>query len=126
MGPFVFIGTHRINEGKREEFKKDCRELVELVKREEPRLISFSIFFNEDETEVSVIQVHPDADSMMFHMQVAQEHITQSAEEQLVTKDIQIYGPPNDAVTRMIRELTQSGAPLIVKPNIYAGFTRSP
>jgi hypothetical protein len=41
------------------------RELVELVKREEPRLIPFSVFFNEDVTEVSVVQVHPDADSML-------------------------------------------------------------
>jgi len=43
----------------------------------------------------------------------------------LVTKDIQIYGPPNDAVLGMITEMSQSGVPLIVKPNHLGGVTRS-
>jgi hypothetical protein len=29
--PFIFIGTHRIKEGKSEEFKTDALDLVKLV-----------------------------------------------------------------------------------------------
>jgi quinol monooxygenase YgiN len=123
--PFIFIGTHRIAEGKLDEFKRDCQELVEVVERNEPQLLSFNFYFSEDETEVSVVQVHPDADSMLLHVQVAREHITEAAEEQLITKDIQIFGPPNDAVLAMIEQLSQSGVPLIVKPEHFAGFTRA-
>ena len=36
-----------------------------------------------------------------------------------------MYGTPNDAVLGMIRELSQAGVPLIVKPNHLGGFTRS-
>ena len=122
--PFIFIGTHRIAEGKLDEFKRDCQQLVEVVERNEPQLLSFNFYFNEDESEVSVVQVHPDADSMLFHMQVAREHITEAAEEQLVTKDIQVFGSPNEAVLGMIEQLSQSGVPLIVKPKHFAGFTR--
>ena len=122
--PFIFIGTHRIADGKLEEFKRDCHELVTVVEREEPRLLAFNFYFNEDETEVTVVQVHPDADSMVFHMQVAREHITASTEDQLETKEIQIFGPPNEVVTGMIQQLTQAGAPLSVKPKHFAGFTR--
>ena len=92
-GPFIFIGTHRIADGKLEAFKKDAEALVQLVREHEPQMISFNFFFNEDETEVSVVQVHPDADSMLTHMQVAHEHISEATEDLLVTKDIQIYGP---------------------------------
>jgi quinol monooxygenase YgiN len=79
-GPFVFIGTHRIAAGQLEAFKKDARALVQLVREREPQLLSFNFFFNEDETEVSVVQVHPDAASMLTHMQVAREHITEATE----------------------------------------------
>ena len=122
--PFIFIGTHRIADGKLEEFKRDCRELVSVVEREETRLLAFNFYFNDDESAVTVVQVHPDADSMLFHMQVAREHITASTEDQLVTKEIQIFGAPNEAVTGMIEQLTQAGVPLSVKPNHFAGFTR--
>jgi quinol monooxygenase YgiN len=91
--PFIFIGTHQIAEGKLDEFKRDCQQLVEVVERNEPQLLSFNFYFSEDESEVSVVQVHPDADSMLLHMQLAREHITGAAEEQLVTKDIQVFWP---------------------------------
>ena len=123
--PFIFIGTHTIREGKLEDFKKSCGELVELAEANEPRLIAFNLYANEDETEVTVVLVHPDADSMLLHMQVAHEHIEKATEELLDTRDFQIYGPPNDAVLGMIRELSQAGVPLIVKPNHLGGFTRS-
>ena len=74
-GPFIFIGTHRIADGKLEAFKKDANALVQLVQEGEPQLIAFNFFFSEDETEVSVVQVHPDADSMLTHMEVARQRI---------------------------------------------------
>jgi hypothetical protein len=58
-------------------------------------------------------------------MQVVREHITHASDEQLVTKDIQIYGTPNDMVLGMIKELSQSGVPIRVKPNHHAGFIAS-
>jgi hypothetical protein len=123
--PFVFIGTHRIAEGQLEAFKKDAHALVKLVQEREPQLLSFNFFLNEDETEVSVVQLHPDAASMLTHMQVAQEHITEATETLLITKDIQVYGATNEAVVGMINQLTQAGVPISVKPNHLDGFTRS-
>ena len=123
-GPFVFVGTHRIREGQVEAFKQDARELVQIVQKQEPQLLSFNFFLNEEETEVTVVQVHPDADSMLTHMQVAHEHITDAAENRLDNKDIQIYGPSNEAVTGMIAQLSQAGVPIAAKPVHLGGFTR--
>ena len=87
-------------------------------------MLSFHFFLNEDETEVSLVQVHPDADSMLTHMQVASEHITEATEDLLSTKDIQVFGPSNEAVDGMIAQMTQSGVPIRVKPLHLGGFTR--
>ena len=124
-GPFIFIGTHRIADGKLEAFKEDARALVQIVLEHEPQMIAFNFFFNEDKTEVSVVQVHPDADSMLTHMKVAREHISDATEDLLVTKDIQIYGPTNEAVVGMITQLTQAEVPVTVKAVHFDGFTRT-
>jgi hypothetical protein len=123
-GPFIFVGTHRIKEGKLEEFKMDALALASVVEEREPRMIAFNFFFDEDESEATVVQVHADADSMLTHMQVAREHITKGTEELLETKRIEIYGPPNDAVLGMITQLSQEGVPVVAKPRHLGGFTR--
>ena len=123
---FIFIGTHTIGEGKLEDFKKSCGELLEVVEANEPRLIAFNLYANEDETEVSVVQVHPDADSMLFHMQVARDHISEAYQSVLEkTKRIDVYGKPSDTALEMIRQLAESEVPLSVKANHLGGFTRS-
>jgi len=75
--PFIFIGTHSIREGKLQNLKQYEQELVALVEANEPRLIAFHIFVNEDGTQATTIQVHPDAASMAFHMQVIGQKISE-------------------------------------------------
>ncbi len=125
--PFTYIGTYKLKEGKLEAFEQTCGELVEFIEANEPRMIAFNIYANEEGTDVSVVQVHPDAASMLFHMQLLQEHIASAYDEDSpldVTTSNQIYGTPSEAVLEMIREF-DPGVPLIVKPHPLGGFTRS-
>jgi quinol monooxygenase YgiN len=86
-----FSCTHRVKDGKLQDFEKSFGELVEAVEANEPRLIAFNGYVNDEGTEVAVVQVHPDAASMELHMQVAREHITHAYEELLdETTSIQI------------------------------------
>jgi pimeloyl-ACP methyl ester carboxylesterase/quinol monooxygenase YgiN len=124
--PFIFIGTHTLREGKLEDFKEACRELVEVVEANEPRLIAFNIYVNEDGTEATIVQVHPDPDSMLFHMQVAREHISEAYQSVLEkTQRIDVYGKLSDTVLEMIRQLAGSEIPLTLKTHHLGGFTRS-
>jgi hypothetical protein len=126
--PFIFIGTHRLKAGKLEAFKKSCVGLAEFVESNEPRMIAFNVYASEDGTEVSIVQVHPDADSMLFHMRLLREHITSAYEEEGsldATTSVQIYGTPSEAVLEMIKGFNAEGVPLIVKPHPLGGFTRS-
>jgi hypothetical protein len=68
--PLIFVSTWKIREGRLEGYKQFVKELIEHIQMKEPQLIAFNMYFNEDETEMTSIQVHPDAASMDFHMQV--------------------------------------------------------
>ena len=125
--PFIVIGTHRLQEGKLGDFEQAWKELVEVVESNEPRMISFNAFANEEGTEVTVVQVHPDGFSMEHHVHVVREHITQAYEDLLEeTTSIQIFGELSDTARGMIEHFAGSGVALSVKPGPLGGFTRSP
>ena len=124
--PFIFIGTYTLREGKLQDFKQQWLELLEMVEAKEPRLIAFNAYVNEDGTELTIVQVHPDADSMGFHMQVVRDHISEAHQSVVEkTERIDIYGNPSDTVLEMIRQVAESEAPLNVKAHHLGGFTRS-
>ena len=125
-GPFIFIGTHRLKDGKLADYEAAWNELVAVVEAKEPQMISFNSYANDEGTEVAVVQVHPDASSMELHMQVVREHITQAYEDLLEeTTSIQVYGELSDAARGMMEHLAGSGVALTVKPSALGGFTRS-
>jgi hypothetical protein len=58
--------------------RKRIAELVDFVETNEPRMIAFHAYLDQDGKRLSIVQVHPDADSMLFHMQVARDHISEA------------------------------------------------
>ena len=123
--PFIFIGTHTIKEGKLEDFKEHFREFSKFIEANEPRLIHFALYINDDGTEVSVVQVHPDEDSMAFHMQVAGEHFAQAYEFLDSTKSIQIYGTSSGALVEQMKQVSSQGVAVMAKTE-FTGFNRLP
>lgn len=122
--PFIFIGTYAIKEGKLEDFKQYLRPFIDLLEVNEPRLLAFNVYINQDGTEATFVQVHPDAASMDFHMQVAREHIERASGEFLgASTSIQVYGKPSDTVLEMTRQLAGAGVPLSVMADHLGGFT---
>jgi hypothetical protein len=63
-GPFIFIATNRLKPGKLADEKKRVPGLVDFIEANEPQLLAFNEYASEDGTEVAVVQIHPDADSM--------------------------------------------------------------
>jgi len=124
-GPFVFIATNKLREGKLEQERRRVPDLVEWIAANEPRLIAFNEYANEDGTEVGVVQVHPDAESMEFHMKVVAERAARAYAETLeATTGIQVYGEPSRAVLEMLDRQAGAGVPMIVKRHRLGGFTR--
>jgi len=125
-GPFIFIATNRLKEGKLEEERRRVPGLVEFVEENEPRLIAFNEYANEEGTEVAVIQVHEDAQSMAYHMKTVAKRAARAYAETLeATTSIQVYGTPSDAVLEMLSRQAGAGVPLVVKRHHLGGFTRA-
>jgi hypothetical protein len=129
--PLIFITTITLKEGKLEDFKHYSEQMGKFVQENEPRIIHFEQYINEDGTEMTGVQIHPDEDSMAFHMQVAGERMAQAYEFIEAIKSLQIYGEPSDAFVEQMKlsgsAMTASGQgyPVIVKSK-FAGFNRLP
>ena len=123
--PLIVISTFRVKEGKREQLEQYYKKVIALVEANEPRIVAFHGFINEDGTEMANIQVHPDTASMEFHMQVLRENWDDTFAEYSQIYDnisIEYYGvPPASALEMEI----ESERGLSIKPVHVAGFTRS-
>jgi quinol monooxygenase YgiN len=124
--PFIFVGTHRIKEGQLDAYIEYFREFVEFVKENEPRLIVFEGYVNEEGTRMTIVQVHPDAESMEFHMQTIGKHVGEAYDRFLDgTERIDVYGVPRGGAVAMINQLAIMDEPLNISARPVAGFTRS-
>jgi quinol monooxygenase YgiN len=123
--PFIFIGTHKVKPGKLEEFKAwFANYIATTVEPNEPRLLSFEAYANPEANVVTVVQVHPDAESMVHHMEVISEHIATAYVDFLEPESKrQIYGTPRAGVLELIQQAAgDEEAPTSQEP--FAGFTR--
>ena len=128
--PFIFIGTHKIKPGKREAFKTYFATFSsDVVEPAEPRLHCFYGYAAPDSDYVTVVQVHPDADSMATHMKVGIEHFADAYAEYLETEStMQIYGNLTEDLIRTITAAAQTdgdGSSVTIREP-FAGFDRLP
>ena len=69
-GPFIFIATNRLRDGALEHERRRVSELSGFIQEHEPRLIAFNEYASANGTQVGVVQVHPDVESMVFHLKL--------------------------------------------------------
>lgn len=123
--PFIFIATNQLRVGKLAAERERASELSAFIESSEPQLLAFNEYASEDGAEVSVVQVHPDAASMEFHMETVAERAARAYAETLeATTSIQVYGEPSPAVLEMLRRQAGAGVPMTIRRQHLAGFTR--
>ena len=128
--PFIFIGTHKIKPGKGSAFKQYFAHFSsDVVEPAEPRLHSFYGYAAPDSAYVTVVQVHPDADSMTTHMNVGKDHFAAAYAEYLEAEsNLQIYGNLTEDLIQTISAAAQtdgdSSSVTIREP--FTGFDRLP
>jgi quinol monooxygenase YgiN len=123
--PFIFIGTHKVKPGKLEEFEAWFANYIDTtVEPNEPRLLLFEAYTDHKANVVTVVQVHPDAESMVHHMEVITDHVTTAYANFLERESqYQIYGTPRAGVLELVQQMDGSDeAPTSQEP--FAGFTR--
>src|SRR5437764_14664858 len=98
-GPLVYVGTTKIKAGKLEEMRKSLAELIDFVETNEPRMIAFHGFLDDDGEKLTIVHVHPDSASMEFHMEVAAKHFATAFDyiEAIISE--QYFGQDSDGLT---------------------------
>jgi quinol monooxygenase YgiN len=122
--PIVYIDTSEIRDGVLEELKRAISELVEFVEANEPRLIAYNVYIEENGTRMTVVHVHHNSASLEFHMKVAGPAFPKFAQfVELLTIDI--YGKLSDHLLEQVRQKARmlgNGAVLVHES--YVGFAR--
>lgn len=131
-GPLILVTTAKIKEGRLEDYKRFVRKSLESFEAREPRPIAMNVFLNEDETEMTSIQIHPDADSVDLHLEVLDQVLGEDMAEWVDRADfleierIEIYGAPSAKLIAADQRWVDSGVMTrSIKPVHVAGFTRS-
>ena len=121
----MYVDTSDVREGALEELKPAMKELVDFVQANEPRIIAYNVYLSDDGSRMTVVHVHPDSESLEYHMEVAGPVFRRFVE--LVTlSSIHIYGEPSEKVLRQSHEKARMlGRDAVVADSLHAGFTRS-
>lgn len=116
----TFVGTYALPEGRFGEWDAAIRDMVDFVKANTPRLVSFDIYVNEERSEATSIYVHPDAESFAEHMRVAATRIDAGAQMVSVVR-IEVYGDPGKQTVARLHQISQASNhfPISVKSHYY-------
>lgn len=122
--PIVIIDSSEISKGKLENLKVSMNELVKFVKANEPKIIAYNVYINEEGTIMTVFQVHPDSESVEFHMKVAGPAFSKFVDFINMLR-IDIYGKPSHGLMgRMQLKAKMLGSGIVVVHELHAGFDR--
>jgi hypothetical protein len=120
----VVVDTSEISEGKLDELRRAVAELAEFVEANEADPFSYQVFFTDDGGWMTVLQVHPDSESMERHMEIAGPVFARFA-DLLVLKTIDIYGSPSEKVLEQLRRKAELlGTATVTVHDREAGFSR--
>jgi hypothetical protein len=122
----VYIDHSEVRQGKLDELKAALKGLAGFVEENEPQILAYQVYFNEDETQVHVLHVHHDAASLAFHMEVGGPAFAPFVGlVNLVSIDI--YGSVSDDLMGRLRQKAQLlGEGTVRVHDLHAGFARLP
>jgi hypothetical protein len=120
----VYVDTADVREGSLEDLKAGMEDLVDFIERNEPRVIAYNVYFNDEGTRMTVVHVHPDSASLEYHLEVASP-IFRRLVGLVTLTSIQVYGKPGDKVLAQLQEKSHllGGGAVVVAP-LHAGFAR--
>ena len=121
-GPFIVKTTSTIHPGKANAYTPLAREICELVQEKEPRVLGFHIYTNDDQSSEVVIQIHPDAESMQYHINLVREKVRETF-GYTDFESLEIYGAVSDELGKWIERVSE-GVPVSLYPVHLGGFTR--
>src|SRR5215208_2622671 len=120
--PILYVDTSAVRQGQLERVKAAIEELVEFVEANEPQLISYRFFFDEEGTRMTVVAMHPDSASMEFHMKIGGP-LFRKFSDWIDLEAIDVYGRPSETVlNQLLQKARMLGRGTVRVHTHHAGF----
>src|SRR5512143_3967603 len=102
MAPIIILDTSRVRPGGVEAARTAFAQLTRFVDANEPRTLVYSVSFDSDGSQVTVLQVHPDSASAEFHMDVGASEFGKFV-DLLDLEVIHVYGDPSSELLARLK-----------------------
>ncbi len=104
--PIIYVDRSRIRAGMAERVNQQVQRLVDFIDSREPQLIGYEFYFDGSESEMTVIAIHPDPQSLETHMELGREAFLEFA-DLIDMQTIQVYGEPGQKARRLLEEKSE-------------------
>lgn len=121
--PIVFISHFKVKEGKLEGIKQYAQMMIEHMQANKPGTVAYLLYLNEEETELSIVHVFPDAEAYDRHLEGVGER-AKGAFEFIEPMRRELYGMPNAQALAISRPPDGSGMAFDHKPKRMGGYIR--
>jgi hypothetical protein len=122
--PIVYVDTSAIREEKHQELEVAMKQLAAFVEANMTRVISYGFFLNRDRTQMTVVAVHPDSESLESHLDTGAAEFRKFADFIHLLR-IEVYGAVSDGVRgRLHQKARMLGSGTVAIHELYAGFAR--
>jgi hypothetical protein len=122
--PIVYITRNRVKDGMLDNFRIHYLDSVPSVELGKSGSLVQLAYVNEDATEIDIIRVFPDAESMEFQLMGIDEHSKITCQYLEPTR-IEIYGSPNGNTIDIMRKFAGPSIEVQVNPQFIDGYIRS-
>jgi quinol monooxygenase YgiN len=120
----VYVDTSDVREGALDAVREAIVELAEFIEANEPQLLAYDVYLNEEGTRMTVIHLNPDSASLEYHLDVGGPAFRKFAG--LITlRSIDVYGRPSEAALEQLNEKARMlGGGTVTVHEWRAGFVR--
>ena len=123
-GSLVYVDVSEVKEGSLDRLEGAIEELAGFIEANVPDVLAYNVFLSEDGTQMTVVHVHAEAESLERHLTTAGP-VFRKFSDLLTLKSIRVYGEPSERAVELLHEkasMLGSGDVTVLRPR--AGFSR--
>jgi hypothetical protein len=122
--PILYIDFSEVREGKLSELKTAIDELIAFIDEKVPRIIFYSVYFSKDGKHMTVAQMHPNAASLEYHMEIGAP-VFAKFKDLLQLNSIELYGKPSEPLLLQLnRKAKLLGNCTLTVHDLHAGINK--
>jgi hypothetical protein len=124
-GPVTYIDRSNVHEGRWEELKAGIDALVAFVDRNQPQMVAYGFYLDEDANQMTVLSMHPDSGSLERHMEIGGPEFKKLAPF-LALREIEVFGHLSERAVELVQQKADSlgDRGIVTFREQFAGFDR--